>query len=154
MTGMIGDVESGASHGEDGGLGGGHASAGEGAGAEDVDFVAREVLEAAIEFLSDYFSSEGLGHRGTAGISATDEEDREGGEFFESAAVDDAFAEDFIGVVGDFNDGGGLLVAGGAAIEDEIDPIAEILFDLRGIGSGGQVGGVGGGGRRWVYQRR
>lgn len=66
-------------------------------------------------------------------------------EFFEVGGGDDAFADDFPGVIAEDYDGGDHVGAEVAGVENERDAGAELLHDLRAGNAGRMSGNIGAG---------
>ena len=66
-------------------------------------------------------------------------------EFFEVGGGDDAFADDFPGVVAKDYDGGDQVGAEVAGVEDEWEAGAELLHHLRAADAGRMAGNIGAG---------
>ncbi len=110
------------------GFGGGGATGGGGeAGGHDDDAVGVEFVHRAAEAFGEAFAHEDFGHGAAAGVASADEEHHDAGQAAERGFADDAFAEDFEGVLFDADDGGWLAVAAWAIVEDHGDVAIEIL---------------------------
>ncbi len=110
------------------GFGRGGATRGRGdAGREDDYAVGVEVVHRAAQAFGQAFAHQDFCHGAAAGVASAYEEHHDAGEATERGFGDDAFAEDFEGVLFDADDGRRLAVAARAVVENHGDVAIEVL---------------------------